>query len=261
MVVLTLPTAVIAVLLGVLIGLSYGLIGAGGSILAVPLLVYALGMEPHRAIGTDTVAATLSALWTLAGHARAGAVKWMAAAVYAMASIFGAATGAQLGQVLDGRALLAVLGALMMAAAASMLRPSRPRSDAQVRLMTGRAPHLAAAGFGVGAIAGLVGAGGGFLTVPALVLITGMPMLNAVASSLVSVTAVAATTATSYSFSGLVDWGVVGLLIVGGILGGYAGVRLAERLAHRKRALTIIFSTVVALTGLYVTVKGLGPLL
>lgn len=256
MAVMTLATAVTTVLLGSLIGLSYGLIGAGGSILAVPLLVYAIGMEPHVAIGTDTVAASLSALWSLAGHARAGAVHWGAASVYALASMTGAATGAQIGKVLDGNALLMGLGALMIVSAVMMLRRSMVGAAA-IRATPGAAPYLVASGFGVGVIAGLVGVGGGFLTVPALVLITGMPVLSAVASSLLSVAAVAATTAASYSLSGLVDWPVAGLLIAGGFVGGYAGVRLAETLAGRKRALTVVFSAVVAVMGLYVTARAL----
>lgn len=261
MVVMTLATGLEAGGLGALIGLSYGLIGAGGSILGVPLLVYVLGMDPHRAIGTDTVAATLSAVWTLAGHARAGSVHWMAGGLYAVASIVGAATGAHLGEILDGRALLAGLGALMLAAAASMIWRRPSPTNTTLRPTRSVAPWLAGAGFLVGAIAGLVGAGGGFLTVPALVLISGMPVLNAVATSLVSVAAVAATTATSYSLADLVYWPIAGLLIVGGLAGGYGGVRLAERMADHKRRLTLIFSAVVAFTGLYVTVEGLQRLL
>ncbi len=258
---MTLTADGLAILLGGLIGLCYGVIGAGGSILAVPLLVYLLGMEPHLAIGTDTVAATLSALWTLVGHARAGAVRWAAATVYTLASVTGAAAGAHLGTALDGHALLAALGALMVVAAAMMLRPRPAGDDAWTRLGAAGARRLLVPGLGVGALAGLVGVGGGFLTVPALVLITDMPVLNAVASSLVSVTAVAATTAATYAVSGLVDWPVAGLLLLGGIIGGYLGVRSAEALAQRKRALTLLFSAVVALMGVYVTIKGLGRML
>jgi uncharacterized membrane protein YfcA len=254
----TLPFALFAVLIGALAGLSLGLLGIGSSILVVPLLVYGMHLAPHLAIGTSTVAATVSALWSLAAHARAGTVRWQHGSTYAIASMLGAAAGARLGEVTDSHLLLGLLGVLMVVIAALMLRSSlRARSAA--RLSAARTPRwalpaLAASGFAIGALAGLIGVGGGFLTVPALMFTAGMPLLNAVGSSLVSVAAVAATTAVSYASAHLVVWRIAALLVLGGLFGGYAGVKLAGVLATRRRALTLLFSAVVALAGLYMVV-------
>ena len=106
-------------------------------------------------------------------------------------------------------------------------------------------------------MSGFFGIGGGFLIVPGLVNATSMPLLNAVGSSLVAVTAFGATTAVSYALSGLVDWPIAGLFILGGAMGGFAGIRIAGRLAAHKRALSVVFSCVVAVVGIYVVAKGL----
>ncbi len=256
--------AVSAALTGALGGLSLGLLGVGSSILVVPILVYGLHIGPHLAIGTSTVAATVSALWSLAVHARGGTVRWRHGTTYALSSVLGAASGARLGKVTDSHLLLALLGVLMMGVAGLMLRSIfRARAVQQAHAPQRRRwvlPLLAAAGFGVGALAGLVGVGGGFLTVPALMFIAGMPLLNAVGSSLLSVTAVAATTGASYASAHLVDWRIAGLLVLGGVLGGYLGVRLAGVLGARRRALTVLFSAVVTLAGLYMVIRGLASL-
>ena len=141
-----------------------------------------------------------------------------------------------------------------------MLRPRRGGDDPAVRLdMTSGPrllPPLAGTGFGVGALSGFFGIGGGFLIVPGLVTATSMPLLNAIGSSLVSVAAFGATTAVSYALSGLVDWQLALLFIVGGAFGGFAGIRLARKLSARRRVLTLIFSGAVAVVGVYVVLKG-----
>ena len=113
----------------------------------------------------------------------------------------------------------------------------------------------------MGALSGFFGIGGGFLIVPGLVMATSMPLLNAIGSSLVSVAAFGATTAASYALSGLVDWGVALTFIVGGVGGGMIGLKLAQRLAGNRRILTLTFSGVVAVVGVYVVVRGLGAVL
>jgi uncharacterized membrane protein YfcA len=246
---------------GSLVGLSLGLIGGGGSILAVPLMVYAIGMSsPHQAIGTSAVAVAASALINLLGHARAGNVKWPCASAFALAGIIGAAAAAQIGKTVDGAKLLGGFGVLMIAIAVLMLRPRRGGHNPDVRLDRKTAlrllPSLAGAGFGVGALSGFFGIGGGFLIVPGLVNATSMPLLNAIGSSLVSVTAFGATTALSYAASGLVDWSVAGLFVLGGAIGGFFGTWLAGRLAAGKRSLNFVFSGIVALVGIYVATRG-----
>src|SRR5512146_90939 len=253
---MTAATAILSILCGSVVGLSLGLIGGGGSILAVPLMAYVVGLPPHAAIGTSAVAVAASALANLGGHARARTVKWPCAVVFAVSGVAGAAVGAQIGKRVDGQALLAAFGVLMVAVAALMLRPRRGGDDPEVRLTRASAarllPPLAGTGLAVGALSGFFGIGGGFLIVPGLISATAMPLLNAIGSSLVSVATFGATTAVSYAASGLVVWRVAGLFIIGGLAGGYAGIEAAKALAERKRMLAVAFSAVVAVVGLYV---------
>jgi uncharacterized membrane protein YfcA len=248
---------------GAAIGLVLGLVGGGGSIIAVPLLVYVVGVgSPHAAIGTAAVAVALNALTGLAGHARAGTVKWPCALTFSAAGIVGAALGAQLGKAMDGQRLLALFGAMMILVGLSMLRPRRSPEDPDVRLSRATArsllPRLLPAGLLVGLLAGFFGIGGGFLIVPALIMATGMPLRIAVGTSLVAVSALGLTTAASYALSGYVEWRLVGLLVAGGVLGALGGIALGKRLAGAKRAMEIGFAVLVAAVGCYVVVRGLG---
>lgn len=244
------------------IGLVLGLVGGGGSILAVPLLVYGVGVgSAHAAIGTAAVAVALNAATSLAGHARTGNVKWPCALVFALAGVIGAAIGAEAGKAMDGDRLLALFGALMMVVGASMLRRRKGVDNPDVRLERSTAsallPRLVPIGFAVGLLAGFFGIGGGFLIVPGLILATGMPLRVAVGTSLVVVTALGLTTATSYALSGLVDWKLVGLLVAGGAAGAALGITLGKRLAAHKRAMELGFAVLVMAMGLYVVAKGI----
>ncbi|MBS0535761.1 MAG: sulfite exporter TauE/SafE family protein [Proteobacteria bacterium] len=248
---------VLAIASGSLVGFTLGLIGGGGSILAVPLLVYVVGVSsPHVAIGTSAIAVAASAAANLAGHARARTVKWGCAIVFAVSGMAGAALGAQVGKMVDGTRLLSLFGALMVVIGVLMLRPRKSGGDPDVRLTAEtRAtllPWLIGGGLVVGALSGFFGIGGGFLIVPGLIGATTMPLINAIGSSLVSVTAFGATTAASYAWSGLVDWPLAFMFIAGGALGGLIGTRLARHLAGHKHALTRVFSGIVIAVGLYV---------
>jgi uncharacterized membrane protein YfcA len=251
-----------AVASGSVVGLSLGLIGGGGSILAVPLLIYVVGMPSvHAAIGTSAVAVAASAAVSLIGHARAQNVRWPCALVFAFAGIAGAAAGAQLGKLMDGTRLLALFGVLMIVVGAAMLRRKQGADNADIRLDRASAPRLlpilATTGFAVGLLSGFFGIGGGFLIVPGLIGATAMPMLDAIGSSLVSVTLFGATTAASYAASGLVEWHIAGLFVLGGAAGGIIGLLAAGKLARQKRALTYVFSAIVISTGLYVVTTSL----
>lgn len=252
----------LAVLSGSLVGFTLGLVGGGGYILAVPLLVYLVGVgSPHAAIGTSAIAVAASAAANLLSHAKARTVKWSCAAVFALTGIAGAALGAHAGKLVDGQRLLTLFGALMVVVGLAMLRPRKSGGNPDVTLTRGTAarliPALTGTGLLVGALSGFFGIGGGFLIVPGLVAATGMPLINAIGSSLVAVTAFGLTTAVSYALSGLVDWPLATLFIFGGALGGLLGIRLAHRLASHKHALSRIFSAVVISVGIYVVVRGL----
>jgi uncharacterized protein len=248
---------VLAILSGALVGFALGLVGGGGSILAVPLLVYVVGVpSPHVAIGTSAVAVATSAAANLFGHARAGNVNWSCAIVFAAFGTVGAAGGAALGKMVDGGRLLALFGGLMVMVGLLMLRPRQSAGDAGVRLTRASAPRLLPLliGFGlaVGVLSGFFGIGGGFLIVPGLVGATAMPLISAIGSSLVAVTAFGVTTAVSYAVSGLVDWRLAVLFVIGGAAGGSLGFRLGARLAGRKRALSLVFSAITIAVGIYV---------
>jgi len=258
----TLLHALLAIASGGLVGFTLGLVGGGGSILAVPLLVYVVGVpSTHIAIGTSAVA--VSAAANLAGHARARTLKWPCALVFALAGIVGAAGGAQLGKMVDGGRLLMLFGALMVAIGTLMLRPRKSGGNADVALtresMPRLLPLLIGFGFLVGALSGFFGIGGGFLIVPGLIGATAMPLINAIGSSLVAVTAFGLTTAASYAWSGLIDWPLAFLFIVGGALGGLLGIRLARHLAGHRHALSLTFSAIVIAVGFYVIARSFAP--
>jgi uncharacterized membrane protein YfcA len=258
------PPVVIAAALasGAVIGLVLGLVGGGGSILAVPLLVYVVGLSSaHAAIGTAAVAVAANAAASLIGHARAGTVKWPCALVFAAAGVAGAAIGAEAGKAVDGKRLLMLFGLLMIGVGLSMLRKRRAVEAPDVRLSRATAatllPRLVPIGLGVGLAAGFFGIGGGFLIVPALMLATGMPIMNAVSSSLVAVTAFGMTTALSYAWSGLVSWDLAGLFVAGGIAGGLFGTRLARHLSERRGALNMVFAAVIVAVALYMLARNI----
>ena len=231
---------------GGLVGFALGLLGGGGSILAVPLLVYVVGLRStHLAIGTSALAVAVNAFANLIAHSRAGHVKWPCAATFAVSGIAGAAAGARLGQMMDGKQLLFLFGVIMLAVAAAMFSPRAAAGDPDVRINPRIAVRLVATGLAVGLLSGFFGIGGGFLIVPAIMLGSGMATINAVGSSLVSVGAFGLTTAASYAFAGMVDWRVAGLFVLGGVGGGLVGVALAKRLAGRRALLTRLFAAVV----------------
>lgn len=242
----------LTILSGSLVGFSLGLIGGGGSVLAVPLLLYVVGVpDPHVAIGTSALAVAANAFANLAQHARAGTVKWPCAATFAASGMVGAFFGSNLGKSIDGRGLLFLFALVMIMVGVSMLRGRKSEGDPTVRINKTIAVRLVGIGFLTGAVSGFFGIGGGFLIVPGLLLGSGMAVLNAIGSSLFSVGAFGLTTAANYALSGLVDWTVAGLFIAGGVVGGFAGMKAAVGLSTRKGALTKIFAGVLFTVAVY----------
>ncbi|MEQ1709559.1 MAG: sulfite exporter TauE/SafE family protein [Terricaulis sp.] len=251
---------ILSVLSGALVGLVLALIGGGGSILATPALLYVVGIaNPHIAIGTSALAVSVNAFANLFAHARRGNVNWKCAGVFAAAGVAGAACGAALGKLTDARVLLPLFALLMIAVGVAMLRPRKSEGDGDVRLSAQNAPRLLAIGAGVGAVSGFFGIGGGFLIVPGLIAASGMTMIHAIGSSLVSVGAFGATTAASYALDGLVDWRVALLFIGGGIIGGGIGAGLSTHLAKQRGALQRVFAGIVFLTAAYMLWRSFSP--
>jgi uncharacterized protein len=243
---------------GSLVGFSLGLVGGGGSILAVPLMVYVVGVpDAHVAIGTSAIAVAANAAINLSNHARGGTVRWSCALPFAAAGIIGAFIGSIFGKMLDGQKLLALFAMLMLVIALLMLKSRSREGLSDVRMSWSNMPAIVGLGLLTGTLSGFFGIGGGFLIVPALMLATGMSIMNAVSSSLVAVTAFGLTTATSYAWSGLVSWQLAALFIAGGIVGGLIGTRSARHLAARRGALNIVFSAVIIAVALYMLARNL----
>lgn len=241
---------------GVLVGFVLGLVGGGGSILAVPLMVYLVGVpSPHVAIGTSALAVAANALTGLLNHVRQGNVKWRCSLVYAAAGIAGAFAGSTAGKAFDGQKLLFLFAIVMVVVGVLMLRNRRREGDPSVVLGRENAPKLVGYGAGTGLFSGFFGIGGGFLIVPGLVAATGMPMINAVGSSLVAVTAFGLATAANYALSGLVDWVLAGVFIVGGLIGSFLGARLAKHLSGTQGRLTTVFAGLTFVVAAYMLWK------
>jgi hypothetical protein len=246
---------------GALVGFSLGLIGGGGSILAVPLMVYVVGVpDAHVAIGTSAMAVAANAAVNLSNHARGGTVRWSCALTFAAAGIIGALAGSIFGKMLDGQKLLALFALLMLVIALLMLKTRSRIGLPDVQMDWSNMPAIVGLGLATGTLSGFFGIGGGFLIVPALMLATGMPMMDAISSSLVAVTAFALATAASYAWSGLISWELAGLFIAGGIAGGVLGTRSARHLAARRGALNAVFAAVIIVVALYMLARNISSL-
>ena len=238
---------------GALVGFVLGLIGGGGSILATPLLLYVVGVaQPHIAIGTGALAVSANAYANFIAHARKRNVCWRCAIVFALVGTVGALAGSTLGKTLDGQKLLFLFGLVMIAVGLSMLRPRRDHDAAREVTTLRNCLRTAAAALVAGAASGFFGIGGGFLIVPALMLASGMSMSNAVGSSLLAVGTFGLATALNYAASGLVDWKIAGLFIL--------GTRLSLRLGGHRNALGRIFAGIVFAVALYILYRSASAL-
>jgi uncharacterized membrane protein YfcA len=182
---------------------------------------------------------------------------WSCALTFAAAGIAGAFAGSIFGKMLDGERLLALFALLMLVIAVLMLKTRSRIGLPDVQISWANTPAIVGLGLATGTLSGFFGIGGGFLIVPALMLATGMPIMNAVSSSLVAVTAFGLTTAASYAYSGLISWGLAGLFIAGGIAGGLIGTRSARLLSARRGALNIVFAAVIIAVALYMLARNI----
>ncbi|EJL24468.1 putative permease [Caulobacter sp. AP07] len=249
---------VAAVLSGALVALLLTLFGGGGSVLATPLLLYAVGIkDPHVAIGTSAAAVAINAAVGLAAQAKAGRVKWPCALTFGAPGLIGSLAGAHLAKAVAGNHLLAWFALAMAMVGLSMFRAPRALGDPEVHIDPAKALRLVPAGAATGLAAGFFGIGGGFLIAPGLMAATSMTLANAAASSLVSVALFGAATSVSYAASGLVDWTMLLALAGGGLAGVAAGARLAPRLASRVLLARRLFAGMIVATAAYVAWRAL----
>jgi uncharacterized membrane protein YfcA len=213
----------------VLIGLALGVLGGGGSILTVPILVYLAGLDPKQAIAMSLFVVGVTSAVGAVSHARAGRVRWRTGLVFGAAGMVGAYGGGRLAEFIPGTWLLVGFALMMIATAVAMIRGRR--SSVQVKphgeLPVGR---VVAEGVAVGAVTGLVGAGGGFLVVPALVLLGGLPMAVAVGTSLVVIAMKSFAGLAGYLSTVHIDWKLAALVTAAAVVGSLVGGRLAGRI-------------------------------
>ena len=241
---------------GAVVGFVLGLVGGGGSILAVPLMVYAIGVRnPHVAIGTSALAVAVNAMINLRAHARADNVKWRCGGMYASAGVVGALIGSSLGKAFNGQKLLFLFALVMIVVGVLMLRGRGNPGNPGVECTIEKAPKVLGYGLVTGLFSGFFGIGGGFLIVPGLVGSTGMPIIKAIGTSLVAVAAFGLTTALNYTFSGLVDWPLAITFLFGGALGGLLGAQVSKALSSKNDRLTTIFANLIFAVAGYMIAK------
>lgn len=249
MIVLTLAAAV-------LVGVTLGLFGGGGSILTVPVLVYLAGVPARQAIAMSLFVVAVTSAVSAVGHARAGRIRWRTGLVFGAAGMAGAYGGGLIGPHLPEALLMSAFAAMMLATAAAMIRDRRVPTAEPV---PGDLPVLRviAEGAGVGLVTGLVGAGGGFLVVPALVLLGGLPMGVAVGTSLVVIALKSLAGLAGYLHATPVDWSLALPVTAAAVAGGLIGGALAGRLdADRLRK---AFGWFVLAMGAFVLIRQLPP--
>lgn len=263
----------VAAVAGLLIGLSLGALGGGGSVLAVPVLVYALGQSPGQATtGSLVVVGLTSLIGAITAH-RAGNLMLGRGVAFGVVAIAGAAVGAKASGLVPGSVLMAAFAALLVVVAAVMLtrqlkarraraRGEEPQKRSQVddpiiafsptfACACPRALKVLVTATVVGLLTGFLGVGGGFLVVPALVLALGLPMELAAGTSLVVITITSAAALVVRAGTAThPDWTLVGLLTIAAVIGGWLGARIATRV-HTDRlqsTFTLLLIAVAAYT-------------
>jgi uncharacterized membrane protein YfcA len=256
---------ILVVLAGAITGIVLGLFGSGGSIIAMPALLYLLHVEPKSAIamslGIVAVTATISG-WD---NWRRGNVDVKVATMFGLFGVIGTYAGARLGVYTPVTMQLTIFALVMYAAAWKMLQKKR-QPVAQLVVATGpdvlvteseiiqaHMGHIAAHGVGVGVLTGLVGVGGGFLIVPALVLLSGIPMRIAIGTSLVIVAAKSYAGFLGYVGAVPVDWAMMGAFTLVTVAGSFAGTRIAHRFSHES--LKKSFAIFLVIVATYILLK------
>lgn len=235
------------IMFGTLIGILLGLVGGGGSILTVPILVYVLGAGVHEATATSLVIVGATALAGAIPHAREGRVALPAALTFGGAGVAGAFAGTWLNARASGPVILLLFGILMLVVAARMTFRGQPPARTASEAGRGFRWPMLAAGLVVGVMTGFFGVGGGFLIVPALVLVLGFPMRLAIGTSLVIIAINSGAGVLAHLPAGGFDLRLALLFVVGGFAGATIGGRLAGRIDEAK--LTQAFAFLIAVLG------------
>jgi hypothetical protein len=281
-------TLVVSIALGLVIGLSLGALGGGGSILTVPALVYVVGQGARAATTSSLFIVGISALIGSLGHARSGRVRWGVGVVFGLTGIAASFAGTAVNRLVDPNVLLLAFAGLVLVAAAGMFAKSRasaPAKDRSLvaagsstagpvpaepatgadtrlpprRLDLGRAGKVLAAGLAVGFMTGFFGVGGGFVIVPALTLALGLGMPEAVATSLVVIAINSGAALLARAGTAHFDWAVIVPFTIAAIAGSLTGKTVADRLS--AKALTRAFAVLLVAVAIYTATSSLVGLL
>ena len=226
-----------------LIGLALGTLGGGGSILTVPVLVYVLGFDPKLAIAMSLPVVGTAALVGVVSHWRAGNVRLQTAALFGSVAMVGSYTGARASVLLSGRLQLLILGSVMIAAAGSMLLSAiRDTGAAPAVELPPHPAIMLGVGFAVGLLTGVIGIGGGFLIVPALVILGRVPMRSAVGTSLLVIAMNSASGYLGHAGREVVPWDFVVRFTAVAVVGILAGTSLVRHIPTQqlKRAFALL---------------------
>lgn len=241
-----------------LIGLTLGLLGSGGSAITVPVLIYLVGHDTKQSIAESMAIVGLISLAAVIPYARARQIDWHSVWSFGLPGMLGTFVGAWLGGVATEAIQLVVFGGVLVLAAYIMLRKGAPEQDAEEPLSRSPLWKIATEGAVVGVITGFVGVGGGFLIVPALVVLGGLPMRLAIGTSLVIISIKAAVGFAKYeqyllAHDMTVDLGTVVLFVLLGIFGSFAGKSLNSKLS--PQALRKAFALFLVVLGSFVIVN------
>jgi hypothetical protein len=270
--------SLVAAAFGAIVGLALGLTGGGGSIFAMPMLIYGLGLAPAAAVPISLVAVGMTALVGGLHSIRARLVVWQPTLIFALGGIIGAPLGLAAAHFLAPRWIVAgfatlalTVGTVLWSRArahpeqATAIRAQRLGTDSgpvcvlapdgQLRFSTPCALVLSLVGLGTGFLSGLFGVGGGFLIVPALVLVTRMGVHRAVATSLLIISAIGFSGAASAVLQGRIDWAILLPFAAGGAAAMLAGRRFAGRIAGPTLQRT--FAAIIALVGFFMLLDSL----
>lgn len=259
---------ILSIISGFIVGFSLGLIGGGGSILAIPLLLYFVGLSylplnknyiDHLVIGTTALAVGLNAYINAFIHLKKGNVKILEGIIFTLPGILGTYIGARLGLIIHGSLLLFLFGILMIIIAIMVYKgkdkPLKDKKDIikdcnKISLRNIKLYKIIPTGFVVGFASGFFGIGGGFLIVPGLLFSTEICMIKAVGTSLISVGTFGIVGSITYALAGEIDPIISILYLFGGIIGGYTGARIASNMP--KGMLRKIFAIIIIIVAIYI---------
>lgn len=252
-------TLIIGLALAVLVGVSLGLLGGGGAILTVPILTYIVGMEPRAAIASSLFIVGTTSVVAMLRHTTARRVRWKTGVTFGVASMTGAFGGGIAGGYIPGVVLMILFAIMMVVAATAMIRGRKKVSTDAAEETPLRFSRVAIIGILIGFATGLVGAGGGFLLVPALNLLGGLPMAVAVGTSLLVIAMNSAAGFAGYLFSVSLDWPIVLAFAAAAIAGSFVGTKLAGIVPDK--ALRKVFGFFILAMGIFVLSQEIPTLL